>query len=1582
MSKSDKKASAKASSVEKNDGKIDPVNTEFDFLSYTYGKSTNISKFKETAFTFCLKELGMVARVIRDGERYHPPAVPDPIGNNPFSAANDPHGAKKAAYLRQISNREDSIAELRGKEPKLFAHLWGNMSKESRTQVERLQQQRMDFYGELLFVNAAGDPCDANAAGATQVMEVWDEVFGNDVLSLIRRIDTSHLAPDTGIVELNQETTRIRYENLKQYPHEQVLDYKRRFQNALDAMTAVGLANISDSSQATRFIINLDSTRFARYKADVNNWAKNNIKPYPRNLEEAYESASTHKDPSISTSTTSGTAYVAEATRGRGKGRGRGRGRGERSGPRAKEDKETTSASSGDSKSTCTKPCPICSDIHWQRNCPLVAQAKALHDKVAKGDPKPKNEKAHVIFSRATVAADGLVIKSYPIGDHIDLEKTEDYNSNDQDIVEVSFNIGKGAESLSSDTILLDNQASVSVFKNVHILSNIRQAEHSCRISGISSDAQAIVATQVGDYNGYQGIYACPDASANILSFSETKSYCDNNYDKDNDVFMSTPPSDKTYVFKESNGLYVYQINQESVLLNTVSQNLQQFTNRERQDAEAAKELSKLLGHPNPRSLIEMINNGSIVNCPVTAKDVARAYKIFGPDLASLRGKTRKSKMPRDNVEYLPREISSDLTLNVDLMFVNTNAFLISVSTPLGLTMVNELGHTKGSRSLKAIAPAMMQQIDTYASRQFQVKTIRTDNEGSIIAMTQLLNQRGIVVNPAGPGSHVPVIERKIQEVKQRARGIFSSLPYKLAAHLFVHLIIFCVSRINLVPHKTGLTNISPTEAFKGRKLDFKRDLRIGFGEYAEAFDPYSDNTMRPRTNAVISLGHTGNISGSVKFLSLNTGKTIIRDQFTIVPIPDNVITHMNKIAELAEAVYKSRSDEPIEISMDISHPTSFNDDEDPTLDYDPDPVITIADRVHDNEDDPSYINPLVETIEDHEQSFDHTLRGVVPNVVDTPPTVDNPEVSDVSTTSDSSPPRHQTRSSTRASRLRWDHRTHQLIGAEDQVMLTSTYLEKFITHSSYNISVKKAIKNMPNEAVQSIYKELAQMVEKKVFEGVNPQIKHKKKVIKSFLFLKEKFKADGTFDKLKSRLVAGGHMQDREQILYEDTNSPTASIPFIMTIASIAAREQRHVKTIDITGAYLNADISKQEIYMELDPTMASIVCQIDPSYDQFIRSNGSIIVNLKKALYGCVESAKLWYRLLSSTLEAVGYVSNPMDPCIFNKNVNGVQCSVVVYVDDLFITSKDISLIEDLESLLRSKFRDLTVHSGLIHSYLGMTWDYTVPFEVKVTMEGFMNNLITDTKIEGIVATPASDNLFTIRDASKLELEDSQWYHTQVAKLLYLAKRTRPDILLAVSFLTTRVQSPDEDDMNKLIRVLKYLNGSKDLGIVLRADKPFVVHAYIDASYGVHDDGKSHSALAITLGAGPLLAKSTKQKLVTKSSTEAELVAESDFASEAICSRDFLAAQGEAISPSIIHQDNMSTIAMIKNGMSKSDRTRHMNVRYFWTKERVDSGDIEIVYTPTDDMIADILTKPLQGDKFRILRQLLLNWNFGIQT
>jgi hypothetical protein len=691
--------------------------------------------------------------------------------------------------------------------------------------------------------------------------------------------------------------------------------------------------------------------------------------------------------------------------------------------------------------------------------------------------------------------------------------------------------------------------------------------------------------------------------------------------------------------------------------------------------------------------------------------------------------------------------------------------------------------------------------------------------------------------------------------------------------------------------------------------------------------------------------------------------------------MPETIIIQMNLIARIAQDRSSSiANNDLIQISLDSNINSSDEDDEEPFT-YGPDPTISLEDlRVLSQDIDQSdailedlELHPAVEYSSINEENIEPSGEISIGNPL--PPIIISPE--------EPSQLRYSTRSSLRTSRPRWDHRTHQLINPNEDVLLCQdSRSSRGSNDMIFNISVKKALKTMPEVAINSIYKEILQMSKKKVFHGVKPSFKHDKRVIKSFMFLKEKFTSDGKFDKLKARLVAGGHMQDRDFILYEDTNSPTAAIPFIMIIACIAAKEQRHVKTIDIGGAYLNADISRQEILMELDPIMSSILVDIDSTYEEFVRNNGTMVVKLNKALYGCIESAKLWNDLISSTLVSIGYSPNPMDQCIFNKVLNDIQCTIVVYVDDLLITCLELSMINEVSDLLRKSFGEITVHDNKIHSYLGMTWNFSVPFNVKITMEGFVKDLLKDCEVTGSVLTPATEQLFSTRESPPLDDEAKSMFHTQVAKLLYLAKRTRPDILLAISFLTTRVQAPDQDDLQKLKRVLKYINGTSELGLVLRTSDPMRIYAYIDASYGIHSDGKSHSALSLSLGAGSILSKSSKQKLVTKSSTEAELVAESDFASEAIFSREFLIAQGEIMPPATIFQDNMSTIAMIKNGKSKSDRTRHMNVRYFWTKERVEKGDIEIVYLSTDDMVADILTKPLQGDKFIALRQLLLNW------
>jgi hypothetical protein len=514
----------------------------------------------------------------------------------------------------------------------------------------------------------------------------------------------------------------------------------------------------------------------------------------------------------------------------------------------------------------------------------------------------------------------------------------------------------------------------------------------------------------------------------------------------------------------------------------------------------------------------------------------------------------------------------------------------------------------------------------------------------------------------------------------------------------------------------------------------------------------------------------------------------------------------------------------------------------------------------------------------------------------------------------------------------------------------------------------------MPKDAIKSIYKELSQLHEKKVFKPIHATFKQQKKAIKSFLFLKEKKTSLGEFEKLKSRMVAGGHMQDKSELLYEDIYSPTASLSHLFIVACLAAREGRLIRTIDVTGAYLNADM-RAGVYMHIDHTLAAILVIIDPSYKDYLRDDGSLIVELLKALYGCVESANLWYKLLSSILIADGYIANPLDPCIYNKFVNSLQITVVIYVDDLFVSSNSLEAITSLEVLLKNKFTDITIRDGLVHSYLGMTWDFSTPKSVSITMEGYIRDLIEFASVSGLVKTPATDQLFNIRESPLLRGEEADRFHTLTAKLLYLAKRARPDILLAVSFLTTRVQQPTDDDQAKLQRVFKYLNSCPELGITLEASSKLGLKAYIDASYGIHEDGKSHSGFISTLGSGPIATASSKQKIVTKSSTEAELVAESDYASPVLAHQAFLESQGEPHGAATIFQDNQSTMAMLANGGSKSDRTRHISIRYFWTKERVDKGDLAIVYIPTDQMIADILTKPLQGEKFIQLRSSLLN-------
>jgi len=534
------------------------------------------------------------------------------------------------------------------------------------------------------------------------------------------------------------------------------------------------------------------------------------------------------------------------------------------------------------------------------------------------------------------------------------------------------------------------------------------------------------------------------------------------------------------------------------------------------------------------------------------------------------------------------------------------------------------------------------------------------------------------------------------------------------------------------------------------------------------------------------------------------------------------------------------------------------------------------------------------------------------------------------------------------------------------------------VRYRSFHTSVRKGLKEHGAEAYKAIVAELRQLlVEKKALKPVHREglsMRQLKNTIRSLMFLKTKFDGLGRFEKIKARLVANGKQQDRT--LYPDTYSPTVALQSVFMCLAVAAAEKRKVCAVDIGGAYLNAERESaegEEIIMELEPMLVTILAKVAPEVKPYVDEKGRLLVELTKAMYGTLDAAKIWYEKLTGVLLEMGFVPNKVDPCVLNKTINGKQCTIMVYVDDLLVTCADQAGLDEVIAQLEDSFEgDVKSSSDKDLSYLGMHLKIE-DGRVVVSMEAYLSGVLEELEVKGTVTTPATANLFNVNSRSaQLSVAVAKKFHTVVAKLLYLAKRVRVDILLAIAFLSTRVKSPTEEDQGKLDRVLKYLYGTKDQVLVLSPTATKWLEGYIDASFGCHPDGKSHTGLVVKLFGCTVMCMSSKQKLVTRDSTEAELVGLSDKLMTIIQCADFLHEQGVECDVPKVYQDNTSTITLVTKGGGQY-RSKYMRVRQAFVQERCTAGEVEVSYLPTGKMIADALTKALQGAVFKYLTRRL---------
>ena len=1184
-----------------------------------------------------------------------------------------------------------------------------------------------------------------------------------------------------------------------------------------------------------------------------------------------------------------------------------------------------------------------------------------------------------------------------------------------------SHNFNTSSEIIPRTWILLDNQSTVDVFCEKSLLQDIYTSKDAM---SIQCNAGTIVTNQKGTFHNYGEVWFCKNGIANILSFANARNRgCNVAYDTYYNTFTLQQPNGTEITFSQSpNGLYYHDANMKSVMLiNTVESNKTKYSNRDYFRAKAARDLLQIIGHPSIQQFLEILDNNQLPNCPVTRRDAIMAEDIFGPDLGSLKGKTvnrppEPVQIPSNDLPLNIMQQYCDVTLCGDIMFVNKIPFFVTISRHIHFGTVEMIAN----RQMGTILNGIKAVTQIYQQRGFNISNILLDGEfeplrGSLATM-------GIQLNVATNNEHVPEVERYICTIKERVRCIYNTLPFQeMAPRLIIEMVKASNFWLNGFPKCNGISNVlSPRQIVTGSAIEYNRHCTLAFGTYVQTHEAH-DNTMIPRTTGALALRPTGNIQGGHYFYSLSSGRLISRNRWTELPMPAEVIERIHTLARRANAAsgplaFYNRYGLPLDIedrNVNLEPDGNIENETDDDESYHPPETQrnnTVNNDANDSDDDigpPDAENAYdidpnllyhdnIPPPVNYNNNADNAVQEIdIPGVQrkninnnnhDDSPQSNRNDIDDESEASSQDHVTNDTQQDDNHDNMTLDAAMDAAYGTRTNVYNLRPRQPRNYDHLFTQYSVKKGLQIFGQAGNNAIIKELQQLHNLKVITPVDASSlssEDKSGALQYLMFLKQK-----RCGAIKGRGCADGRKQ-RTYLSKEDTSSPTVAIESVFLSCVIDANENRDIATVDIPGAFLHADMN-DVVYMRVDGEMALMLVNIAPDlYQQYIintkHGNPVLYLCLQKALYGTLQAALLFWEKLSGILLSWDFVLNPYDRCVANKEINGSTCTILWHVDDLKISHVDPEVVSDIIKQLSDEFgtvAPLTIHRGKTHDYLGMQLDFSTPSKVRITMIDYINKILMDcpTDMNGTSPTPAANHLFMVNTSNPklLNSSDAELFHHIVAQLLFLCKRARPDIQTAISFLCTRVQNPDTDDYKKLSRVIKYLRNTSSLSLTLEASDTKLMQWWVDASYGTHHDMRSHTGGVFTLGKGAIYATSMRQKLNTKSSTEAELVGVNDVLPQALWTKYFLKEQGYGCDEAIIYQDNRSAMLLENNGRaSSSKRTRHINIRYYFVADKVKNKEVRIEYCPTDTMIADYFTKPLQGQKFIAFRNFILNTN-----
>jgi hypothetical protein len=470
--------------------------------------------------------------------------------------------------------------------------------------------------------------------------------------------------------------------------------------------------------------------------------------------------------------------------------------------------------------------------------------------------------------------------------------------------------------------------------------------------------------------------------------------------------------------------------------------------------------------------------------------------------------------------------------------------------------------------------------------------------------------------------------------------------------------------------------------------------------------------------------------------------------------------------------------------------------------------------------------------------------------------------------------------------------------------------------------------------------------------------------VVDSKWVFRRKTDAQGKVTQHKARLVARGFTQiNGVDYFSDDTFAPVCKLTSARTILAHAAKNNWLVHQLDVKSAYLYGKLEEDEqIYMRPPPGIQ--LSGIKP---------GQVLL-LLLALYGLKQAGRRWYKVLWAIMSEIGLKRSEFDHAVFYRHIpNGSIAIIFVHVDDMSLVASSQDVMDSLKSKLTSRLE--IVDSGAIHWLLGIEIRRNITTRtIHLSQRAYLEAIIArygfaDTKPR---AVPMDPHLHLSREQCPTTVEDfakmkDKPYREALGALMYAAVATRPDLAFAIGQLARYQDSPGIVHWNALKHVYQYLKGTLDLELVLGAshehDSDFT--GYSDAD-GMSTEGRhAISGYVFLVGSGAVSWSSKRQDIVTLSTTEAEYVALTHAAKEATWLRSFIMdVFGSRAAPITLFSDNQSAIALARDDRFHA-RTKHIDIRFHFIRYVIADGRIKLEYCPTEDMVADVLTKALPSMK-----------------